>query len=170
MKIHRLLRGKFLIISLFLEFSDSGFINSLTIDGIHIRNINVDNSLAFMVWQKIINLSISNLTVTDMSLSTDLPLWITIDGLNTELVMNGIYMYNVDFHTSPAIDMMNTFSSVTMNNLHFENDTIDGDTSVIMFESIKLLFLNGAIFKNISSSSESASNFMIKIDTTGKSW
>ena len=104
-----------------------------------------------------------------MSLSTDLPLWIIIDGFNTELYMNEINMYNVDFHKSSAIDMMNTFSSVTMNNLHFENDTIDGDTSVIMFESIKLLFLNGAIFKNISSSSESASNFMIKIDTTGKS-
>ena len=159
-----------MIISLFLGFSDSDIINKLTIDGIHIRNINIDSTLAFMDWQQIINLSISNLTVTDMSLSTDLPLWIIIDGFDTELYMNEINMYNVDFHKSSAIDMMNTFSSVTMNNLHFENDTIDGDTSVIMFESIKLLFLNGAIFKNISSSSESASNFMIKIDTTGKSW
>ena len=159
-----------MIISLFLGFSDSDIINKLTIDGIHIRNINIDSTLAFMDWQQIINLSISNLTVTDMSLSTDLPLWIIIDGFDTELYMNEINMYNVDFHKSSAIDMMNTFSSVTMNNLHFENDTIDGDTSVIMFESIKLLFLNGAIFKNISSSSESASNFMIQIDTTGKSW
>ena len=159
-----------MIISLLIGFSDSDIINKLTIDGIHIRNINIDSTLAFMDWQQIINLSISNLTVTDMSLSTDLPLWIIIDGFDTELYMNEINMYNVDFHKSSAIDMMNTFSSVTMNNLHFENDTIDGDTLVIMFESIKLLFLNGAIFKNISSSSESASNFMIQIDTTGKSW
>ena len=48
MKIHRLLRGRFLIISLLIGFSDSDIINKLTIDGIHIRNINIDSTLAFM--------------------------------------------------------------------------------------------------------------------------
>ena len=121
-----------------------------------------------MVFEQIVDLSINNLTVTDMSLSNDSPVWIEIDGLNTELFMNGLYMLNLDFYKSPAVDLFNTFSSITMSNLNFENVTIDGDTSVIIFESIKMMFLNGAIFKNISSSSESVNNFMIQIDQTGK--
>ena len=151
-----------------LGFSDSGIINSLTIDGIYIKNIDIDNSIAFMIFEQIVDLSINNLTVTDMSLSNDSPVWIEIDGLDTELVMNGLYMLNLDFYKSPAVDLFNTFSSITMSNLYFENITIDGDTSVIIFESIKMMFLNGAIFKNISSSSESVNNFMIQIDQTGK--
>ena len=55
-----------------------------------------------------------------------------------------------------------------MSNLNFENITIDTDTSVILFESLKMLSLNGATFNNIGSYiSESTNNYMIKIDQTG---
>ena len=136
----------------------------------YIRTINFDNSVAFLTLEDIVHASISNLTVTDMSLSVDESLWVVVYGLNTELVVNGLNMLNLDLYKSPAVDLKNTFSSITMNNLHFENVTIDGDTSVIIFESIKKMFLNGAFFNNISSSSESVNNFMIQIDQTGKAY
>ena len=136
----------------------------------YIRTINFDNSVAFLTLEDIVHASISNLTVTDISLSSDSTIWIVVYGLDTELAMNGLYMLNLDLYKSPAVDLKNTFSSITMNNLHFENVTIDGDISMIIFETIKIMFLDGAIFKNISISSESVNNFMIQIDQTGKAY
>ena len=136
----------------------------------YIRNSNFDTSIAYLIFEEIVQVSISNLTVTDMSLSVDESLWVVVYGLDTELVVNGLNMLNLDLYKSPAVDLKNTFSSISMNNLHFENVTIDGDTSMIIFETIKMMFLDGAIFKNISISSESVNNFMIQIDQTGKAY
>ena len=56
-----------------------------------------------------------------------------------------------------------------MSSVSFQNITIDTDTSVILFESLKMLDFNGAIFNNISSySSDSTNNYMIQIQQTGK--
>ena len=104
-----------------------------------------------------------------MSLSTDTPRWVIVYGLETDFVLNGANIHNLDLYKSSAIAFTETFNSITMNNLSFENITVDTDTSIVMFESLEMLHLNGATFSNISSSSsESINNFMIEIGQTGK--
>ena len=95
MKTHLILICKVSNSLIYLEQSDLGFTNSLTINGIYTKNITFDAGNSLLRFDQITSLTINNLWVTDMSLSTDTTKWIIVYGLDTQIAINGLYMHNL---------------------------------------------------------------------------
>ena len=137
-------------------------IRNLTIDGLHFTSI--ANQGQFILHAIPVFAIISNLTIDENSIQASESKFLRVTGIGTVIFLSNIMIKNSNLQSSSAIQLEDTFSQITINNVVADSLSIDTDGSIIHIEIATMLQASRLSFTNISSStSDSSNNYMMLI-------
>ena len=137
-------------------------IRNLTIDGLHFTSISNQGQSILHILSGIV--TFNNLTIDENSIRASESKFVRATGIGTVISLSNVLIKNSDLQSSSAIQLENTFSQITINNVVADGWSTDTDGSIINIGLATILQASQLSFTNINSStSHSSNNYMIMI-------